>query len=95
MEQTPKNSEIIEVETWDKDKVVKVKPEQVMRRGKELTAIIGGTVQTIHESNIDNPKAELVLESEQVKGMSPAELENLIAKLEEKLVQLRSLETSK
>ena len=81
MEHEPKNIEAVEVETWDKDKVVKVKPEQVMRRGNELTAVIGGTVQKIHESNIDNPKADSILESEDVKNMSVAELENLIARL--------------
>jgi len=83
MEHEPNNPEIVEVETWDKNATVKVKPESVIRRGKELTAVIGGTVQNIHESNIDNPKADSVLESEDVKNMSAAELENLIVRLEQ------------
>ena len=83
MEHEPNNPEIVEVETWDKNATVKVKPESVIRRGKELTAVIGGTVQNIQESNIDNPKADSVLESEDVKNMSAAELENLIVRLEQ------------
>jgi hypothetical protein len=89
MEHEPKNTDIVEVETWDQDNVTKVKPEQVMRRGKELTAIIGGTVHKINELNIDNPKADLVLESEQVRNMSVAELEDLIVKLQDKLGNLK------
>jgi len=73
----------IEVETWGGEKNTKIDPKNVFRKGDELTTIFGGAVVKIKESDIINPKADAILESEDIKKMSVPEIDNLIGRLKQ------------
>jgi hypothetical protein len=74
---------IKEVSTWpEASEFPKMNPENVIRnKDGSLLAVYGGGLIEITEQDVDNPKAESIVNSPEVQEMTPAELQNLIGRL--------------